>query len=400
MANTSNFDSSGLSNGNDMFEVTQTQETQMLKNRTKLFKGLKNVDIQDIENINTYLLGLLTDFNKFGDRLLKDNTKTVRKAQSQVEIVIDNDLGSAFQVGVKNAVEEADEVTEVIPQTTQQADAIRDNTKEASRQSQATAVNTQQTELALLTGAIVGAVFASKQLGQKKTLYEIIDDTTRSSTAKGVTGKVSSNNRRTSLASYNTGVIRENSQKTMLEGGGAVVSDEDDRVFVSEHASASDACRPHQGKYYIDDVYRQGRRGRWNNLPLLSSVIQERGRAGLFHFNCRHTVTKAPSGFDRPQAPNDAKTNKSGSVNSAKSKQTYAIEQEQRKLQRKVRQYKQVEANALTENERIRARQLVKNNQAKLTRLGKVAKRNNIPFYRQSNKENIEFKFEKFKPEF
>ena len=400
MATTSNFDSSGLSNGNDMFELMQNTESGMLQNRTKLLSKLENVNLSEIENINTYLLGIRNDLTRFSDTLLKENTKLTRKVNKQANIVIDNDLNNSFKVGVKNGIKEAGDDVISVEDETEQFKALKEITKTATQNSQLTAVTTQQRDFSIMGGLLIGAIFTSFQLGQDKSLYDIVDETQRKFTAKGVTGKVTTDNKQTSLASYNTGSIREQSQKGLLEGGGAVETPHD-RVYVSEHTSASDACRPHQGKYYIDDVFRQGRVGRYNKLPLLSSAIWiNRVQNGLFHPNCRHTVTYAPSGFDRPDAPDDAKTNKSGSVNSKKSKDTYKVEQKQRELQRRVRQYKQVEANALTNKERVRAGQLVKNNQSKLTQLEKFADRNSIAFYRQRHKENINFKFETFKPEF
>jgi hypothetical protein len=392
-----NFGDRALSDGVEMFELMSNTETELLRNRTKMFKELKDITLDSIEDVNAYAIGLQTELSEKRAKLLKENANVLSRAFNQAEILIDNELENAYRVGINKAEKEAEEVIQIL-NTTDQKEQIISSTKEASRQSQLTALRTQDREFGQLTAMILGAVMIGKLAGSKKTLKQVIDENTRKYNAKGVVGKQGLR-AEYSLSLYNEMNIREQSQAILLAGGGAVVS-EDDRVYVSQHQSASDACRPHQGKFYIDDVYRQGRRGRWTNLPLLSTVVDRKGRPGLFHFNCRHTITLAPKSFKVPEAPGDAIVNKRGKVNDLKAKQTYAIEQKQRVYQRNVRQYKQVEANALTEQERARARQLVKNNQARLRGLEKVAEQNGIPFYRQPHKENIEFKFETFKPEF
>lgn len=398
MAVTKNFDSTALSDGRDMFELMQTTETNLLKERSKLFGKLKNEDISKITDLNQYLLDLSNKFTDMRKELINNSRKAIQRTDRQAEILLNNELTNAFKKGVDKTVKEADEVIGEIPETTPQAELIKQRALNDIRQSQLNALNSTLNDFTQVSGLVIGAVFTSRNLGQKKTLYDIVDQEQRKFNAKGITGK-QAGNREISLTSYNETVVRENSQQIMLQGTGAVETPHD-RVYVSQHASASDACRPHQGKYYIDDVFRQGKRGKYTNLPLLSSVVDKKGRPGLFHFNCRHTVTYAPEGFDPVGAPDDAKTNKNGRVNEAKAKQTYQVEQKQRALQRNIRQYKQVKANALTEQERSRADGLVKDNQARLRQLEQFAKKNNIPFYRQSNKENIEFKFETFKPEF
>lgn len=383
-----------LSPASDMFKLMTNAESELLKNRSSVFKELKD---EPIENIDT--LKLQADLTRKRLQLANKNVKLLKDYETQARILINNEINTFFKKGVNQAVAQADEIIEEPKETTAKKEEILRQATQAMRQSQITAIRTQDNEFNNIAALLVGAVVTNKILKQKKKLYDIVDDTQRSYNAKGVVGKVAVNNREYGLAAYNETNIREQSQASLLSGGGAVVT-EDDRVYVSQHQNASDACRPHQGKYYIDDVFRQGRRGQWDSLPLLSSVIAIKGRPGLFHFNCRHTVTLAPKSFKEPKAPNNAITNKDGNINKDKSNLTYKLEQQQRAYQRNIRQYKQVEANALTESERQRAKSLIRNNQAKLRQLDKFAKEKGVPFYRQAWKEDIEFKFETFKPEF
>lgn len=111
-----------------------------------------------------------------------------------------------------------------------------------------------------------------------------------------------------------------------------------DTVRVSQYHACSPTCQPWQGKIYIDDVYGvfdgeiygdkgKSKNGKW--YMLLSVAV----KSGLFHPNCRHTLTSYREREDaRESLP----------IDDNETRRRYKLEQQQRALERKVRKWKRM----------------------------------------------------------
>ena len=113
-----------------------------------------------------------------------------------------------------------------------------------------------------------------------------------------------------------------------------------DTVLISQYGGCSETCEPWQGRAYIDDVFTiwngeingdSGKSrycGKW--FPLLSSAI----RGGLFHLNCRHTMSLYIDGVTKIPPP----------IPAEQIRKQRELEQKQRAMERKIRKLKRLEA--------------------------------------------------------
>ncbi len=157
------------------------------------------------------------------------------------------------------------------------------------------------------------------------------------------------NGRRVNIADYAEMALRTAATRAKLQGDAAMRARLGvDTVRVSQYGMCSDTCLPWQGRVYIDDVFgvwngeRAGKSGQSVNgnwYPLLSEAVEN----GLFHPNCRHTLTTWYEGISTMSVPMDPE----------KIRKNAALEQEQRRLERAVRQAKRLEMGS-TDTESIR----------------------------------------------
>lgn len=169
------------------------------------------------------------------------------------------------------------------------------------------------------------------------TLQQATDEAAKDFLAKGVNCVQYSDGRLVNIASYAEMALRTCSTRAMLMGEGK----QRERlgintVLVSQYGACSDTCLPWQGKVYIDDVFQahHGPKGgsfgvslRTGKQYLLLSVAI---KAGLFHPNCRHTISTWFEGVSTMPKPMDAK----------EIQRISKLETQQRELERKVRQAK------------------------------------------------------------
>lgn len=160
---------------------------------------------------------------------------------------------------------------------------------------------------------------------------------------QGITCIRYKNGRMVNIASYAEMALRTSNTRAMLLGEAQKRERLGiDTVLVSQYGACSDTCLPWQGLVYIDDVwqpyrgagrnaggtYGYSRNGR--SYPLLSAAV----RAGLFHPNCRHTLTTWVEGVSVRPKPMDK----------AKAEAASRLEAKQRRLERAVRAAKRREA--------------------------------------------------------
>lgn len=144
--------------------------------------------------------------------------------------------------------------------------------------------------------------------------------------------------RRVNIADYVQMALRTSNTRAALLGGAKQrMALGIDIVRVSSYGGCSETCQPWQGGIYIDDVFAvfegeivgdrgKSRNGKW--YLLLSVAV----KAGLFHPNCRHTLTGCRDDA-KPTTPLDGE----------KIRQNYKLEQKQRALERNIRKWKRLE---------------------------------------------------------
>lgn len=173
------------------------------------------------------------------------------------------------------------------------------------------------------------------------TLNEAIDLATRDFLDKGINCIVYADGKRVNIADYVRMALRTTSTRAALQGAAKRFAELGyDTVLVSQYGGCSKTCEPWQGQVYIDDVFTvwegekdefQGKSnycGEW--FWLLSYAVKN----GLFHPNCRHTMTQYIHG--RTQIPEP--------IPAEKIKEQRELEQKQRAMERKIRKLKRFAA--------------------------------------------------------
>ena len=171
------------------------------------------------------------------------------------------------------------------------------------------------------------------------TLPKAIDMAAKDFLAAGIRCVEYKDGRRVNIADYAHMALRTAAARSAMMGDAARRARLGiDTVLVSQYGACSETCLPWQGQAYVDDVFgdwngeRAGQRGRSRNglwYPLLSAAVE----GGLFHPNCRHTVTDWIEGVSRLPKPMDGKA----------IRENAELERRQRELERRVRKYKRLE---------------------------------------------------------
>lgn len=173
------------------------------------------------------------------------------------------------------------------------------------------------------------------------TLQQAIDMSVQDFLNKGINCIVYRDGRRVNIADYVRMALRTTATRANLYGMSSKIRRLGyDTVLVSSYGMCSETCLPWQGRPYIDDVFslwdgeiqeRSGGQlwgkshycGKW--FPLLSTALH----GGLFHPNCRHTITMWRDGDSIPEPQDNSEIQR-----------RYRLEQHQRQLENKVRKAK------------------------------------------------------------
>lgn len=194
------------------------------------------------------------------------------------------------------------------------------------------------------------------------TYQQATDEATKDFLAQGINCVVYANGRQVNIASYAEMALRTCATRAMLLGEGKQREKLGiDTVLVSQYGACSDTCLPWQGRVYIDDVFQPyygdlggsfavSRNGR--QYMRLSIAIQ----GGLFHPNCRHTISTWIEGISTMPAPMDP----------AKIEKVSKLEKQQRALERQVRRAKREAAGLTDETARKEAKARVRQAQEEL----------------------------------
>lgn len=178
---------------------------------------------------------------------------------------------------------------------------------------------------------------AAMQAGGQ-TLQQATDAATRDFLDQGIACIRYRNGRRVNISTYAEMALRTAGTRAMLMGEAAQRERLGlDTVLVSQYGACSKTCLPWQGLVYIDDVFQPyhgprtpggtyGISCNGRQYPLLSVAMQ----GGLFHPNCRHTLSTWVEGVSTRPRPMDK----------AKVEAAAQLEAKQRALERSVRKAK------------------------------------------------------------
>lgn len=218
---------------------------------------------------------------------------------------------------------------------------------------------------------------AAMQAGGQ-TLQQATDAATRDFLDQGIACIRYRNGRRVNMSTYAEMALRTAGTRAMLMGEAAQRERLGlDTVLVSQYGACSKTCLPWQGLVYIDDVFQPyhgphtpggtygiSRNGR--QYPLLSVAMQ----GGLFHPNCRHTLSTWVEGVSTRPRPMDK----------AKVEAAAQLEAKQRALERSVRKAKRQAAGlcdpAAAKSARARVRAAQKELRGFVADHGDVLRRN------------------------
>ena len=196
------------------------------------------------------------------------------------------------------------------------------------------------------------------------TMEQAVDMAVKDFLAAGINCIQYRNGRLVNIATYAEMAIRTASLRSYLRGEATRREALGiDTVLVSQYGACSDTCLPWQGRVYIDDVWgafageRADNRGKsssgkWH--PLLSVAVE----AGLFHPNCRHTLTTWFDGVSTMPEPMDAD----------KVRETAKLERRQRRMEANIRRLKRLADGTLDGDTAAEYRRNVRQAQAQLRR--------------------------------
>lgn len=194
------------------------------------------------------------------------------------------------------------------------------------------------------------------------TPRQAIDMATKDFLTAGITCIEYKDGKRINIASYAEMAIRTAAIRSYMRGESARRKELGiDTVLVSQYGACSKTCLPWQGRVYIDDVWTtfdgpivgdHGLSNSGNWYMLLSVAI----KGGLFHPNCRHTVSSWIEGISRLPNPLDRDAVRKNAE----------LEARQRAMERKVRKYKRLAEGSVDPEDRKRYAQKMKDSQAEL----------------------------------
>lgn len=175
------------------------------------------------------------------------------------------------------------------------------------------------------------------------TTDQTIDMATKDFLSRGINCIEYKDGKRVNIVSYAEMAIRTANKRAYLQGEGAKRDEWGiHTVLVSRYGACSDTCLPHQGKVYIDNVYSGGapEEAEKTGYPLLSKAIE----GGLFHPNCKHTMTTFFPGISTIPTAKDVEGTRENSN----------LVATQRYNERMIRKYKRLEKGSLDEQNKAK----------------------------------------------
>lgn len=181
-------------------------------------------------------------------------------------------------------------------------------------------------------------------------LQKAIDEATREFLGKGINCIEYKNGRRVNIADYVRMALRTTSARASLQGQAKQFAELGyDTVLISQYDACSETCLPWQGRVYIDDVFTvwngetYGDKGKSNYCGKWFTLLSVSIREGLFHPNCRHSMSIYIDGVTNIPKP----------LNAVEVKKNAKLESQQRRLENKVRRAKRF-VNGCTDTDNIK----------------------------------------------
>ncbi len=169
--------------------------------------------------------------------------------------------------------------------------------------------------------------------GGATTVDKAVDMATRDFLKSGINCIRYANGANVNIASYTRMAVRTANKRVFLMGEGERRKEWGlSLVLVSQYMQCSPICLPLQGKVYIDDVYSGGKQED-GPYPLLSWAIAN----GLFHPNCRHTMSTYFEGISEMPEPMDKE----------EIGQAYERAQREAEINRKIQMYRRFKEGSL-----------------------------------------------------
>lgn len=260
--------------------------------------------------------------------------------------VIDNETRELMEEQFHEGEEEAEQAVsefsgkEITPVSTKHFFGVNNEKMQKLMTDVTTLEKTVETAALRMTDDIYRQTVNRVQLAMaagEMTLPVAIDMATKDFLNAGINCIVYKDGKRVNIADYVRMALQTCATRATLQGKAKRFAELGyDTVLVSAYGGCSETCEPYQGRVFIDDVFTvwHGERngdmsksnycGKW--FPLLSSAIH----GGLFHPNCRHTLSQYIDGFTeipKPIPADDIKIQRE-------------LEQKQRTLERKIRKLK------------------------------------------------------------
>lgn len=367
-------------NTQQLQELLGKMEYEIQKNVKDQFRRFKNEPLNKL------------DKNQFKMKVLQ-NIQVLKNKQLQIRNKYALAIELAYKYEIAKGYEKGKQITDTNLSGSANTETQLNNSARLNELLNRTKNDIEKAVTDLINNSI--QMFQSISLGvlqsPERTLFKAVDTLAATLMASGITAKRYANNTNVPLSTYGAMVSRETAHKSILTGEGDRRNDYGKHyVYITVHQSSCPLCRPYQGKILIDDVYADGKPD--GKHTLLSTAISK----GLFHFNCRHNALPYEYGKDKkPKLPKNVKQTNSGNVDNRQQAKDYKAEQTLRKYQNNIRKQKILQKTALTTTEKQRAAQSIKQYQAKIRA---IEKDSSVQVYRQSWRENPDFKVSKIKP--
>lgn len=319
-------------NYHDIAKIFEEIEIRLISSLKRNFSRHKNEENQHGFDWTAWQAEKLRNINRFRQenvRIMNNYTNVIDSTTRQL-------MTAEFQQGVNGIVPPATDEPHFFGVDNIKIDKLMNDVVNLEKHAETAALRTMddvyrqtvnKVQIAMSTGSM--------------TLQQAIDIAIKDFLNKGINCIVYRDGRRVNIADYVRMALRTTSTRANLQGMSAKIRQLGyDTVLVSSYSMCSETCLNWQGRPYIDDVFSMWDgevQERFNGelwgkshychkwFPLLSTAIN----GGLFHPNCRHTITMWRDGDPIPEPQDNSKIQR-----------RYRLEQHQRHLENKVRKAK------------------------------------------------------------
>lgn len=141
-----------------------------------------------------------------------------------------------------------------------------------------------------------------------KTLNQAVDMATKMFLSQGLDCITYADGRKVNIASYAKMAVRTAHTRAYLVGEGERRREwKECLVMVSQYMQCSETCLPWQGRVYVDDVYSGASKADIAHYVAKGyKKLSEAIKNGLFHPNCRHSLSTWFEGISTMPKPHDA----------------------------------------------------------------------------------------------